>query len=210
MKRLRVIVIVATVLIVGWLVFRPSGPKELTYQGKKLSTWLVEGSDAYRNVQTRLAVEHATEQAMKAVGTNAIPTLLQWLKSSPTPVREKLNKLLDRENFISYRFHTAWDKQWLAQYGFELLGKDAMPAVPELTRLLNSLNSEQRSCAMECLTEIDNTNRKLLPIFLQALKHPDVQIRSLAARQLYDYYPPEAEKAGVTNMFSGLQRPNLD
>src|SRR5688572_8696447 len=90
MKRPRKIVFTMAALGVGFaaLAFLTSG-REPRYEGRSLTDWLAlslsgnqQGDDA--------SIQDEVASAVKAIGTNAVPCLLQWLQSkeeSPTKVR---------------------------------------------------------------------------------------------------------------------------
>jgi HEAT repeat protein len=84
--------------------------------------------------------------AVRQIGTNAVPSLTQWLLYEPSKIR--LN-LIAATWKLPRKIQTAlWDigalvgdRHWnvrndLALYGFSLLGPQAQPAIPDLVRAL--------------------------------------------------------------------------
>jgi len=61
--------------------------REPRYQGRPLSTWLGEFE---WNSERGLPCEPATE-AVRQIGTNALPFLMRWYSYEPAPWREKLS-----------------------------------------------------------------------------------------------------------------------
>ena len=102
----------------------------------------------YRNARTsggvvfnRLATISAAEQAVKAIGSNAIPTLVRWLQTRDSKLKTKMNVLLDKQGFIRYRFPTAESRQDMAVDGLKLLGTNALSAAPEIVRFIQSVET---------------------------------------------------------------------
>ena len=65
-------------------------PSEPVYQGRKLSAWCIQLS------QSSSAEERTTAaEAIRQIGTNAFPQLLQWISYDPNPViREAITNTL--------------------------------------------------------------------------------------------------------------------
>ena len=206
MKRLRVILVFVAVLLGGLLVILFSRPGEPSYQGRRLSQWLDEyEATAFMRVQSTdtKARSQAAHHAVKMIGTNAIPFLIQWLQFTNSPSRDRYNLLLSKQKLIRFRFETERHANNPALRGFGILRDDAQSAAPELARLLESPRQDQRYMAIECLVVIDSEQHKLLPVFLQAFKSTDFNTRMWAGAHLRDAYPAEAEKAGVALDFPG-------
>jgi hypothetical protein len=68
-KRFRSLLAVLLVAVVGGLAWQVTRPREPVYQGKPLSYWLVRPA------------RDPNFNALRALGTNAIPTLLQMLRA---------------------------------------------------------------------------------------------------------------------------------
>src|SRR5262249_56685440 len=83
MKRRRILLLLAlaAVTAAGFTVCWPRGPKEPVYQGKLLSQWLQVPLENRSNQEVEQAV-----RAVKAIGTNALPSLLYEF-SRPLPLR---------------------------------------------------------------------------------------------------------------------------
>jgi|ERR1700722_8860542 hypothetical protein len=209
MKRFWLTVIVGVVLFVGWLVLRPTGPEEPSYQGRKLSVWLNVYDSAqanYQNYQNNEAPKQEAVRAIKQIGTNAIPTLLKWAQTEDSQSITKLNSWLDKHHHPNVHFQTALDARHKAYLGFQKLGNDALPAVPVLIELTESPEPAQRNSALSCLFYIDLETRVLCPTIVQLLRSSKGDVRNGAAFYLHFNYPGEAEKAGVYNMFPDLNR----
>src|SRR4051794_13125196 len=93
----------------------------LKHRGKRLRVWLAEGARDWSKGNEE-AGKRATE-AVRHMGTNAIPTLLQMLRATDSPLTLKLMALADKIDFIP-RPDTASDEHNLASWGFGWLGSD--------------------------------------------------------------------------------------
>jgi HEAT repeat protein len=139
-------------ILVCFFCFTPEARKETVYKGKKLTKWLkqlddgqVDGiSSSSLPTFSRSQIEAA--EAVHAIGTNALPFLLEDIHAHPSEkeVWIQLNRKLDRITMnhfgrwsLGLADVTAKDRaRWRAAQGLSALGPIAKPAVPELTRLL--------------------------------------------------------------------------
>jgi hypothetical protein len=127
---------IAAIVAIAW-------PKEEepTYRGKKLSQWLNIYCRPIHNRDNKLEAEEAVRQ----IGTNAIPWLLKWIGKHPpawsravgdlrvswSPANRVINALQKRPIQIA-------QKRWDAAFGFQILGQSASNAVPELVNMLDA------------------------------------------------------------------------
>jgi hypothetical protein len=113
-----------------------TSPPEPSHGGKKLSVWLDE----------LLALNHPAQwdpntkqaQAVRAIGTNALPWLLYELRAEGSRLQSRINQLLARQSIIKYRFPDVNTRLRRACRGFEALGPIAEPAIPELMTLVEA------------------------------------------------------------------------
>jgi len=121
-----------------WYAFRQHEP---VYQGKRLSAWIDEVA-----ALDRLAViVHSNSpqvQAVRAIGTNAIPWLVSEL-GKPPPLRWRLNQILGKLRIVKYRFPIPTTRgeyqhmhQLRARSGFWALAELAEPAIPDLVDMM--------------------------------------------------------------------------
>lgn len=102
-------------------VFLPPDPGP-SYQGKTLYQWM--GLD-HLDDHSPADVE-AIHLAIRSIGTNAIPTLLRWTKST----RVRFGRSATGDDF----YYSYSD---LAEGVFGILGPEATPAIPKLTQIIN-------------------------------------------------------------------------
>src|SRR5690348_12117418 len=108
----------------AWLVFRHREP---VYQGKPLRQWL-------EVVATESGGPEAQEQAQEAIkkiGTNAVPTLVRMMQAKDSPLELKLADWANTLLRINFSPRPAIEVHMVALYGFHLLKSDGKPAIPQ-------------------------------------------------------------------------------
>jgi hypothetical protein len=120
----------ACVLVgIGVVAFWP-GEREPEYNGKKLSEWLGESMKA----------DGDNAEAVRAIGTNALPYLVRWLDFERPQWQYELIKLGRKGS------PRIWNKYFVndnvrmnnAIWAFDNLGAQAGPAIPGLVRLMKT------------------------------------------------------------------------
>jgi len=158
------------------LVFRPV--PEPRYGGKKLSEW-VEELPGYAPTGKSEAA-----QAVRHIGTNAIPFLLEWLRWEPSALRIKLQGPVDKmltkiSPALLKRSHTPYTRSLGAWRAFQTLGPRAAGAIPELSRLMtNTRRHRSGQFAAGCLA---NIGTDALPPLMSALTNQNPEVRGRAA-----------------------------
>jgi len=109
----------------------PRGPKEPVYEGKGLGYWLrdalLHGGDKTHG---------QAEKAVKSIGTNALPYLLQQFSHSEPRLNKFLNQCAAALRLRRFAFQTDEVRAKAAFFGLYFLGADAAPAVPTLAKHL--------------------------------------------------------------------------
>ena len=155
-KRPLVLKIIAAFLADGgivWLIARFSEP---VYQGIPLSVWLDE---AYRNgdVTSYLAdtqPDTSSARAVRAIGADALPTLINMVRTKDTPIRRMLDHLSTTYKWLPMYHRLYFESHPMAVYGFRMLGPSAKSAVPDLVALLDDNDPQVRVCAACCLAKV--------------------------------------------------------
>jgi HEAT repeat protein len=131
--------------LVGYAVW----PREPVYEGRDLREWVGELVELANNDTSEDGSESARRAwdarhekavtAFRSIGVKALPQLLSWLRSAPgpTPLRDKLQDLLDEHTPWKLKLPERNDHTAQAVAGFRALGSTAEPALPELRRLLH-------------------------------------------------------------------------
>src|SRR2546429_6992218 len=155
MKRLGVIGILALTVSMGLLRFGLVLRKEPQFQGRTLTQWLVD-RPKHRNPfivrPAPLSVE--AQQAVKAIGTNAIPILLEMIQARDSAFKTWLTSVLNRQHLIGFRLQPATEQHAMAFAGFEILGEKARAAAPALASLINDPDFGVRYTALESLRRV--------------------------------------------------------
>ena len=180
------------VLFIGlgsFYLFKPR--PEPTYLGKGLSVWL-RGYDAdgrtldrtdittMRVVTTHVpryypsnAAHLATDEAVRALNTNAVPFLLEWLQEDP-PLKRKLHGLLRRQRFVTPYRPVDLERQYQALAAFYALRSCASNVIP----MLIAIHEGNSNCGFRRSPELmfrifewfGPAGEEAIPILLRELK----------------------------------------
>lgn len=199
------VLVAAVIVYLLW----PAGP---FYHGHSLDAWLQDCVNPFRHMNSIQDFRagafkermQSARKAVKAIGTNGIPRLLQMLQAKGSTAKDMVASPLG--------FGGAWEKNAMAMAGFAILQKDAMPAEPTLIAFTKDNDAGVRMRAFEALLYIEPTNyQKLVPILIPYSHDPDSDNRERAALHmqmlLTSMTPEEVEKAGVYDAFPDLRHP---
>lgn len=217
-QRRKAIAAAFLLLLVAFLVYLcwPQGP---FYHGRSLKAWLQDFTNPLRHASgiplQNLSAEmgarmEGAQRAVKAIGTNAIPTLLEYVRAKDSGVTHMVAAPIGPRSFVGDWFPSAGEKHAMAQAGFTILAKDALPAQSALVALTKDSDPTVRLTAFECLFFIVQPDYKSLTTILVPFGHdPDHYNRERAAEHMRTYValiaPDEAEKAGVYEAFPELR-----
>jgi len=131
-----IVAFIAAIVALTW-------PKEQepVYHGKSLSQWMNIYCRPMHNEGDRLEAQEAVRQ----IGTNAIPWLLKWIRKHP-PVwsravgdsRVSWRPAARLVSALQKRPLQIGQKRWDAAFGFQILGPIASNAVPALANMLDA------------------------------------------------------------------------
>jgi hypothetical protein len=129
------------------------GEKEPVYSGKKLSGWLSQYCGALDSSNQQKSEEAAN--AVRHIGVSGLPCLVHWMDCDTPRLERRAADLLPKwlggtfvTGFLDQREFQQAKAQGLAILGFEILAKDARPAVPELVRLVRGQRADNAEAAM--------------------------------------------------------------
>jgi hypothetical protein len=205
MKRMRLIIILVIILLGSLLALYLHQDREPSYQGRKLSEWLEDHSYQQRRTKQDTALLIACTNAVRQIGTNAIPFLLKSIPSKDGEFKKRIKFLLGRQSVIRFHFKDEDEEAGLVYAGFCLLGKDARSAVPALVALTKDPDSLKRLVALCSLAAVEPSKEILVPILLSALNDRDNEVNIVSVELLHEWFPEEAEKAGLYKKFPGLK-----
>ena len=164
------------------LLLTPS--REPVYQGHKLSWWIHQYNEAGRvnNLQRRAEVQSAIQQ----IGTNAVPTLLDWIRYDEPSWRTHLVDRLQKSGRAFLQKPAVWrlvmgttgSRARSAIIGFQALGPAAQPAAGELVALSASKSPFVSQNAMMALWTIPG---RKAPFLAALLTNSDSTVRIRAA-----------------------------
>jgi len=131
------IALVATAALVTVRLLTPHEPK---FEGKPLSAWVMmlhpsgRGYDP-KDFEEQSRIHERGVEAVRAIGTNALPFLLQEVLVRDRPLKRAFMRLVERQSFIGFRWASAEDRRLRAVSGFEALRPVGVSAVPALLDL---------------------------------------------------------------------------
>jgi HEAT repeat protein len=148
--RIRLIVLIAVVLCgLGWIVVA-SLNSEPIYEGHPLSYWLQAMAASPVKRQDGLTSAEAFE-AVRKIGTNAIPKLLGMLQAHDSRIKLALVALAKKQHFVEIRFTPAKTLINEAQNGFIAIGTRARPAIPDLIKIYDRTSSADSQRAISSI-----------------------------------------------------------
>lgn len=146
----------------AWLLRNPS-PSEPVYKGLRLREWLAQNQDG-------TYVHDGAEDAVRQIGTNAIPTLLQMLRAHDSPLKLKLMELAQKQHVIPIHWAPAEYQAMAAQDAFYILGPIASNAVPGLIQIFKDrISDSSRSLATLSLFDISPASDAAIPVMAKTL-----------------------------------------
>ena len=163
-------------------------PREPTYRGKRLSTWLQS-----LHIGKWVEAEEARE-AVKEMGTNALPTLIRMLGTRDPFLKRQLQHLSFRYPLVGRFYDSKADPPGLAWMGFRVLGSRAKPAVPQLIEMLGHEDDSIRS---RVASSLESIGPSAFPELLEAYRTGNSRVSAGAATVLYSIDLQAAVKAGV-------------
>jgi hypothetical protein len=171
------IVFVIFCVIISMLVLAYNPASEPSYEGKSLSAWLREVPD---NEDPDERAKRA-ENAIRAMGTNALPRLLQMLEARDSKLKERVRSVLLRQKLIRFRFSpSARFQRAMACRGLRVLGPTAAPAIQSIEENLFSHDADMSLPGV--LISIGNA---AWPIFVRAMTNQNPELRGAAIMALW-------------------------
>jgi HEAT repeat protein len=160
---------------------------EPSYGGKSLTEWLQDAADAGR--EDELTRHRAAVQAM---GTNCIPTLMEFLTYETPGWKQQMYAIANR---VSGRYGVYFrdrDLNNFALIGFYLLGSDGAAAIPPLTRMMLSAEDPEGRRAAVALSSI---GVDAIPALFEGLTNINPEVRGFATYYGWNYLGTNAAPA---------------
>ncbi len=159
-------VVVTVIVGVAWMILQP--PPDPVYDGKRLSVW-VQGFDLSNYGPPKQLAWREAEEAVRRIGTNAIPRLLSMLQAKDSNLRLKFIRLAQRQQFIRVVYVPAYRKNIQASYAFGAVGSSASNAIPELIRIyrLNNSSVDSQELIVATLGGIGPAAKNAIPLLIE-------------------------------------------
>ncbi len=169
--------VVAALVGLAWLVLRPHEP---VYQGKTLSFWMV-GYDGGRYNRAHPKGPPPTlldaNEAIRQIGTNAIPTLLRMLRERDSEFKSAMMGLLWKQHLIRIPF-SSYPRNYTALEAFKVLGPGAGIAVPRLIEMFETDTGPFTQQAVPVILGcVGKPAEAAIPTLLRALTHTNEIVR---------------------------------
>jgi HEAT repeat protein len=155
---------------------RSLGREDVSHEGKTISAWVSELRDKHSQ-----AVRDQAKDAVQQAGTNALPFLLDELRT--------LGSLWQNDLTNFYNTPALVERQMGLRAAFEALGPVAKPAIPLLRERMNE-NGFVADTVQYALTQIDPAVAAL--ILTEALTNSNYYVSCAAANNLYSLGPEAA------------------
>jgi HEAT repeat protein len=144
---------------------------------------VIRPSSSFSGLQE--TTESRIAQAVRGLGTNAIPTLLGFLRANETSWKSKLVALSRKQNFIQVDYSPAFLKNTAAAIGFASLGDEASNAAPDLVKILErNYSSASQKATLDSLNAIGPAAEKANPTLMRLAGDTNCPARFLALHTL--------------------------
>jgi len=169
-KRVHLALAVLLVMLAGVIAWQVLREREPVYQRKRFSFWL-ESFCAATTLDNQVE-RHVAEQAIRHIGTNALPVLIERLQAGDSGLKGLLMGCVNGHNSVPWHPYPAGLRRQHAVSGYEVLGPLASTQVLDLSRILtNSPSPGVRRVAAEALGAIGPEARLAAPALFRAAQH---------------------------------------
>ena len=215
MKRIRLIVIVVAVIVLGVVAFAIFRAREPRYQGRTLSEWIEDGektSDKFSRYAGSTAKKleadpdwQRASHAVKQIGYDAVPFVLKWFQADDSPIQKRLIDWLKLHPSLHFQIKSADDYHAKASVGLWLIGNPRKVGWPGMLWGRGTVR-QRRALALIQLMQSEPDKETFVPLLLAMIHDEDEGVQQVAANAFNNLYPKEAEAAGVYKMFPHLIR----
>ncbi len=182
-KRVQLTLAVLAFALFGLVAWQESYRKDPVYQGRRLSGWLAD-----LDLESPGPPEPAI-QAVRAIGTNAFPRLLEMLRAKDPFWRRALIAFDARQSFLQIRVSPASLTRDRAVEGYGALGPAAKESVSALIQVMESDASvEVRSDTASALGAIGPEAKPAIPTLWKAVQNGNPELRKRALLALSNIY----------------------
>lgn len=181
---LTILLILLLAVLASW-VWQNSQLNGPVYRGKRLRAWLQNYDDHHERADNT-----AVTNAVRQIGTNAIPTLLRMIGQTNNRLNGWWYAHVGRYNVPMWLKRPAWlgplpkETRFQGLIGFQILGPEAQAAAGALVEMHENGNWAARSDVFKALVAIEPSCKTVLPWLLRDATNADPMIRIGAARRL--------------------------
>lgn len=190
-KRVHIALGILLIVVAGVIAWQVLREREPVYGGKRLSFWLMQYGTNHWSGGVGGEVDKATENAIRQIGTNAIPIYSEMMASKESSLTIKLLSSMPNRWFTWAHLPSSGDyrqkvemRRRLGAYGFIALDRDARPAVPALIGLLKDEHADVRYVAVFALRSLGPVASDALPSLIKCLDDPEFTVRDDAVMGL--------------------------
>lgn len=176
---------VAFLFLFAVVVHQSLKPREPSYGGHPFSYWVKQYRQPNRNSISEQLEMAEVDDAIRHIGTNAIPTLLEMLQTQDSKFKRAAIDFLNRQSLVRLDWQSSAEKHVIVTRVFEVLGSDAKPAVPGLLTLLTNDDVQVKHLAAEELCHIGPAAREAVPVLIQCLKADSNGVARLLEVEVY-------------------------
>jgi hypothetical protein len=157
--------------LLTWGFLRPHA-SDPVYQDKRLSVWL----QIYYDCLSKNSIDPATtiplkqaEDAIRHIGTNAAPLLLEMFTTRYSPLQKGIAALGKTLNLTGSLFQDQLTTHYIAYFGFIIVRADAQAAIPALVSSFYEEDGEERTLTIEILGSMGLAAADAAPMFIRWL-----------------------------------------
>ena len=194
MKRFRIGLVSALVTImagIAWLALRK--PPDPVCQGKPLSMWLESYVASIGALRDRPGANLEADAAIRQIGTNALPLLLDRLRTRDSGLKITLINLAEKQGIVRIKIpfssRLAYYATGEAAMAFHALGPNASNAVPQLIQTYrDNIGWESQMACLRALGWIGPAASRATPDLLGAVTNATPIVRGNAIEALADIH----------------------
>jgi HEAT repeat protein len=172
-KQSRILLALLLSGLLGLITYEMVRTREPMYHGKSFRAWLEKATAA----GPMSVADTNCVQALQQFGATTVPTLLEMVRVTDSPLKHAWINLVRAQSLISVHLHTADEYHDMACFGFYALGPVGKEAVPELLALLDGTNQDVSAVAITCLGNIGPEANSAVPHLIRFMNDPDRIVR---------------------------------
>jgi len=191
-------------LLIVWVCFiLRQDSRRPVYHGKTLTLWLQTYTSANRGAPEW----KEADEAVRHIGTNALPVLLRLISAKDSALELRLVALARKQRLIKIHFVPAAQRNIQASRAFIVLGDTAKGAVPALVKMFDEgLSADSLSAIEDSLTWIGPAARPALPVLLRTATNSNSRVRANALWALGEIHAEP--RVCVPALIHGLNDPD--